>query len=60
MKTHTIDFTDIELQVILKALKVSKYYFEDDTRTEEQASIETSLINDLQDDYKITPYTHSI
>ncbi len=59
-KQHTIDFSEEELQVILKALKVSRFYFDDNTRTERQDEIETLLISVLEEDYKIHTFNHSV
>lgn len=49
-------FTEIELRVILKAIMIRIFYFDDQSATAEQAEIERLVYEKIRHDMKIEPY----
>jgi len=56
MKAKDITFSELELRVILKAIMIRKFYFEDNTATAEQKSAEDMVYELIRFSAKIEPY----
>jgi hypothetical protein len=56
MKESEVKFTELELRVILKAIMIRRFYYDDNTATSEQAEVERTVYEKIRHDMKIEPY----